>query len=85
MLQIEGMYKGMEETAKIYDSRKADNIAYNQDTNTAQLTANGELIGTPVVINSACEYENGIPAVDIGDKKPEPEAPSDEYNNVIDF
>lgn len=64
---------------------KADNISYDNDTNTLQLQSMGSPIGQPVVIDD-CECEEGIPVVDFNDMDPEtPDEPNQEIDNVVDF
>lgn len=52
LLQAEAMLQAANEMVNYLDIIKADNILYNEKTNTLQLTANGQLIGDSVEIGT---------------------------------
>ena len=61
---------------------KADNMTYDEETNTLQLQAMGMPIGNPVVFEE-CDLEDGVPVVDF--TTIEPDDGDKEVNNVVEF
>ena len=61
---------------------KADNMTYDESTNTLQLQSMGNPIGNPVILEE-CDMEDGIPVVDF--TTIEPDDGNSEVNNVVDF
>ena len=64
--------------AEAYDTTKADNIVYEDDT--LQLTANGKKIGDSVTIKS-CD-EDGVPVIDDGGDETDEELDSGSFTIV---
>lgn len=52
LIQVDAMINAANELTDHLSETKADNIMYNKDTNTIQLTANGNLIGDAIEYNS---------------------------------
>ena len=61
---------------------KADNMTYNEETNTLQLQSMGMPIGSPVKLEE-CNLEDGIPVVDF--TTIDPDDGDKEVNNVVEF
>lgn len=53
LIEIEAMMKAANEMTSYLDQNKADNIRYDESTNTLQLTANGALIGDQVTLKGS--------------------------------
>lgn len=52
LIQVDAALAAANELTDYLNDTKADNITYNKDTNTIQLTANGNLIGDAIEYNS---------------------------------
>lgn len=66
LVQLELMANQLDEISQYAFENKADNIVYNEEENTLQLSANGELIGDKIVINvSSSENINAIKKIEI--------------------
>ena len=63
MLKLDARMKELEEIAFNFAGTKADNIVYNDEDQTLQLTAGGETIGQKISVNVL--LEEGTPVVDI--------------------
>ena len=63
MLKLDARMKELEEIAFNFAGTKADNIVYNNEDQTLQLTASGETIGRKISVNEL--LEDGTPVVDI--------------------
>lgn len=61
---------------------KADNMTYNEETNTLQLQSMGMPIGNPVILEE-CDIEDGVPVVDFTTVNPDDG--DKEVDNVIEF
>lgn len=61
---------------------KADNMTYDEDTNTLQLQSMGMPIGNPIKLEE-CNNEDGIPVVDF--TTVEPDDGDKEVDNVVEF
>ena len=64
MLKLDARMKELEDIAFDFAGTKADNIVYDAETQTLQLTASGEAIGQSISVNEL--LEEGTPVVDIG-------------------
>ena len=90
IIKIDAQMKAIEEMNLKYDESKADNIAYDAESNSLQLTGAGKPIGDVVQIRD-CEGafgEDGIPVVDFenisGGSDNESDQPIIE-DNVVEF
>lgn len=70
--------KALEGLANVFGSSKVDNLVYNPQEDTLQLTANGVGIGDKVSVKDM--LDDGIPVVDL-DSKSENDSDSDNNNN----
>lgn len=61
---------------------KADNMTYDEETNTLQLQSMGMPIGNPVTLED-CNLEDGVPVVDF--TTVEPDDGDKEVDNVVEF
>jgi hypothetical protein len=84
LLVANAQIKALEEMGNISASPKADNIAYDKDTNILQLMSNGTPIGDVVDISELAN-EQGILAVDFSLLPDEPEDDIPVDSNVVDF
>ena len=87
LLQTQSTAEQLKAYADMLTVNKADNIVYDKETNSVQLLAVGNKIGTPAKLgDNKCECnEEGIPAVDFSDLS-EPDEPTvAEVNNVVEF
>lgn len=64
MLEMDARMKELESIAFDFAGTKADNLIYNSEDQTLQLTASGETIGRKISVNEL--LEEGTPIVDIG-------------------
>lgn len=81
--QIKAYVDQIQALGQMFMVTKADNIKYDEETNTLQLQSMGSPIGNPAILED-CECEDGVPVVDFSGQQ-EPDAPNDEINNVVDF
>ena len=63
MLEMDARMKELEDIAFDFAGTKADNLIYNVEDQTLQLTASGETIGRKISVNEL--LEEGTPVVDI--------------------
>ncbi len=64
IIQTQAMINQINEVHQYLDDTKADNIVFDKDTNTLQLTARGNAIGNKIVLNG---NSDGIIAIHIDD------------------
>lgn len=57
IIMVDAMINAANEMNQYLYETKADNIKYNTENQTVQLTANGELIGDAVIIDPECDCE----------------------------
>ena len=67
--------------AEMIYATKADGLSYDKETNELSLTNNGTKLDS--VVLEECDLEDGVPVVDFS--VIEPEDPSGEVNNVVEF
>lgn len=68
IIKIDAQMKALNETAEMVSTKKADDITFDEDTKELQLLANGKPIGNIVVLNTCEAEEDGLPAVDFGER-----------------
>ena len=97
--QIKQYATQIEALGKMFMVTKADNVKYDDETNTLQLQSMGKPIGNPVIVGDDCECEYGVPVVEFSESQSEDskveidnvvefglEKPNKtEFNNVVDF
>lgn len=66
IIKLDAQIKALNETSSMIIDTKADNIAYDEDTNSLQLKSGDKLIGNKVVIvQNSCNGSSGVPIVDL--------------------
>lgn len=55
LIMVDAMINQLNDMHEHLDETKADNVIFDEETHTLQLTANGKAIGDKVVINNTCE------------------------------
>ena len=84
LIMTEAMINAANETLAVMESTKADNIAYNEDTNELQLLSGGNTIGDKVTIKTdIAQLEDGVPVIDLDDA--ENEDATSEDDDVVEF
>lgn len=87
LLVANAQIKALEEMNNVSATPKADNLAYDEESNTLQLMSNGKPIGDSVDISELAN-DTGFPAVDFGSisggDEPEPDVPVED-SNVVEF
>lgn len=84
ILVQDGQIKALKDLANVIDSNKADNIIYDPNKETLQLSSNGTKIGDKVSVRDM--LSDGLPVVDlnsISDSGSDTENPEDD--NVVEF
>jgi hypothetical protein len=90
LLQVDAMLNAVNEMNMYLDENKADNLVYNEDEETLQLSANGVGIGNKVSVRNM--LDDGMPVVDLnagsgtGDNVVNPEDPKEEdKDDIVEF
>lgn len=78
LIKLDAQMRGMDEYLNVLDSSKVDNLVYNSQEDTLQLSANGVGIGDKVYVRDL--LDDGIPVVDL-DSKSENDSELDNDNN----
>lgn len=60
LIMVDAMINQLNDMHEYLDETKADNVIFDEETHTLQLTANGKAIGDKVVINNTCEGINTL-------------------------
>lgn len=88
IIKMDAQIKALNDTNEMISQSKADNIAYNRDTNEFQLTAEGKPIGDKVILKSGETDPDGTIVVDFstyaGDYDDEEEDESN-ASDVVEF
>lgn len=64
LLKLDAQMRGLNDYLDVIDENKVDNLVYNSDEDTLQLSANGVGVGDKVSVRDM--LEDGIPVVDLG-------------------
>ena len=84
LVMAEAMINAVSDMSMQMYETKADNIAYNENTNELQLLAGGNAIGDKVTIKTGvAELEDGVPVIDLDNDVNEDVDPEDD--NVVEF
>jgi hypothetical protein len=66
IIKLDAQIKALNETSSIMIDSKADNITYDESTNSLQLKSGDKLIGDKIVIvPGSCGGDNGVPVIDL--------------------
>ena len=87
LIKLDAQMRGMDEYLNVLDSNQVDNLVYNENEDTLQLSANGVGVGDKVALKLGKEdLKDGVPVVDFGSMSGE-DAPveEDEDDNVVEF
>lgn len=84
IIKMDAQIKALNDTSVAMADNKADNIAYDEETNVLQLKSGDKLIGNKVTISNVGLDKDGMPVVDFtsSDTKPDED---DNSNDVIEF
>lgn len=87
LIKMDAQLRYMEDMNRVVLDEKADNIVYDEENNSLQLTSNGRLIGD--IVSLKCEnMEDGLPVVDfnkeLNDSDDTP-ITDGEVENVVEF
>jgi hypothetical protein len=84
ILKQDAQIKALADLANALDSNKVDDLVYNDEEETLQLSANGICVGNKVYIKDM--MDDGIPVVDINsNNNSDTDEESDGEDNVIEF
>lgn len=75
LLKLDAQTKGLEAYAEFLSQNQVDGLAYNDETETLQLTSNGYGVGDPVNVRDF--VDDGIPVVEFGNGDSESDPDSD--------
>lgn len=82
ILRQDAQIKALADLANVFDNNKADNLIYDDNTETLQLSANGVRIGNKVSVKDM--IDDGIPVVDLDCGSGN--VPDNDYDdNVVEF
>lgn len=85
LIMVDAMINAANEMNQYMFETKADDIAYNEDTNELQLLAGGNPVGKKVTVKGgAADLEGGLPVVDFNSSASTDTNPGDDYN-VVEF
>ena len=87
IIKVDAQIKAIEDMSEIMVNSKADNLAYDSDTNELQLTAGGMPIGEKVALNTYEDsMEDGVPVTDFTITYPDDGGDdSEEESDVVEF
>jgi len=87
IIKIDAQIKHLNEMGNVLDKTKADNIRYDADENSIQLTAKGREIGDEVRLQGVSP--DGVPVIDLNGDSTSPDVPDvpadDCQNDVVEF
>lgn len=84
IIKIDAQIKALNETNEMIVQNKADNIAYNKDTNEFQLTAEGKPIGDKVVLKVGETDPDGTIVVDFSNYAGDYDDEEEDISNASD-
>lgn len=86
ILKQDAQIRALTELANAFDANQVDNLMYDKDEATLQLSANGVGIGDKVVIKAGeCNLEDGVPVVDFNSTSGGNTDIEDDDDNVVEF
>lgn len=86
ILKQDAQIRALEDLANALDINQVDNLVYDEDEDTLQLSANGVGVGDKVVIKVGEELlADGIPVIDFSSTSSEDTDTEDDDNNVVEF
>ena len=85
LIKLDAQMRGLNEYMNVLDNNSVDNIVYNENDDTLQLTANGVGVGNKVSVKDM--LDDGSPVVDFNSNYVEEPSPDDENieSNVVEF
>ncbi len=89
LIKLDAQMRGLNEYMNVLDNNQVDNLVYDDEAETLQLSANGKEIGNKVSVRDM--LDEGTPVVDIGSnnddvEKPEiPDSSDKDESNVVEF
>ena len=85
LIMVDAMINAANEMNQYMFENKADDIAYNEETNEIQLLAGGNAIGNKVTVKANADLKDGVPVVDLSNYVIEDTNPDDDDDDVVEF